>query len=112
MFEKAMVNNSFTSALTNGAFCAIMEGIHESPAFVGNDRALKNLFNKNTLIFELANHGRPFLTALEEEKDELFPNDNIEFARALTRVKPGQRGKITLLQFRNNVQTRMQQSLS
>ena len=112
LFEKAMLCNSFTSALTNGAFCDIMKGIHESPAFVGNDGALENLFNKNTIVSALAKYGKPFLTALEEEKKIYFGNNDKEFARAFTRSKPGKRGKITLLQFRNNVQTRMQQSPS
>ena len=113
LFEKAMVNNSFASALTNGAFCAIMEGIHESPAFVGNDRALKNLFYKNTIVSALAKYGKPFLTALEEEKESLFPNDNIEFACALTRVKPGQRArKITLQELADKVTKKMNEKQS
>ena len=85
-----------------------MKGIHESPAFVGNDGALENLFNKNTIVSALAKYGKPFLTALEEEKKEsYFGNNDKEFARAFTRSKPGKRGKITLLEFRDKVQTRM-----
>ncbi|CAL6391973.1 unnamed protein product [Bathycoccus prasinos] len=116
LFEKAMVLNSFTSAITNGAFCDIMEGIHDSPAFVRNDHALKNLFSRNTIVSALAKYGEPFLTALEEEKDELFPNDNKrqrqQFARTLTRLNPGQGGKITLYKLVDNVTKKMNEQQS
>jgi hypothetical protein len=114
LLGKAMRDNSFISAIANdvkngGSFSRTMNKINESPAFAGNEKALKNLFNKSTLLSEFAKHGERFLTALENEKKESYGDKNKEFATVLARTKRGKSGKITLPEFVKKVKRRMEE---
>jgi len=114
LLGKAMRDNSFISAIAKdekngGSFSRTMKKIHESPAFAGNEKALKNLFNTSTLLSELAKHGEQFLTALENEKKESYGDKNEEFATVLARTKRGKSRKITLPEFVKQVKRRMDQ---
>ena len=114
LLGKAMRDNSFISAIAKdkkngGSFSRTMKKTHESPAFAGNEKAFKNLFNKSTLLSELAKHGERFLTALENEKKESYGDENKEFATVLARTKRGKSGKITLPEFVEKVKRRMDQ---
>ena len=114
LLGKAKRDNSFISAIAKdeengGSFSRTMKKIHESPAFIGNDDALKNLFNKSTIVRALAKHGERFLTALENEKKESYGDKNKEFATVLARTKRGKSGKITLPEFVEKVKRRMDQ---
>ena len=114
LLGKAMRDNSFISAIAKdekngGSFSRTMKKIHESPAFAGNEKALKNLFNTSTLLSELAKHGEQFLTALENEKKESYGDKNKEFATVLARTKRGKSRKITLPEFVKQVKRRMDQ---
>jgi len=103
-----MIIHTINHQKNGGSFSQIISKIHESPAFAGNEKALKNLFNKNTLLSELAKkHGERFLTALENEKKESYGDKNKEFATALGRMKGGKSGKITLPEFVEKVKRRM-----